>query len=80
MFESLTSLVAGFGSPTALPISLSVALSVVVAGSVVEAAKLRPGTKIARPFVIEMLRTLAAIKTTLISTKLSSRLTANGER
>ena len=73
MFESLTSLVAGFGSPTALPISLSVALSVVVAGSVVEAAKFRLGTRIVRPLVIELLRMLAAIKMTLISTKLTVR-------
>jgi len=74
MSESLTQLAARIVSPTALPISLPVALSVVIAGSDVEAAKVRPGTRIAMPSVIELLRTPAAIKTAPISTKLGSRL------
>jgi hypothetical protein len=75
MSESLTQLAVGIGSPTVLPISLPVALSVVVAGSVVEAAKVRHGTRIAMPSVIELLRTPAAIKSVLILTELGSRLT-----
>ena len=73
--RKLTQLVMGIGSPTTLPISLPVALSVVVVGSDVEAAKVRPGTRIVMPSVIELLRTLAAIKTAPISTKLGNRLT-----
>jgi len=65
-----------------LPISLLVAVSVVIAGSVVEAVagsvveamKVRSGTRITRPSVIELLRMPAANKTTPIATKLSSRL------
>ena len=75
MSESLTQLAAGIGSPTALPISLPVALSVVVAGNVMEAMKVRPGTRNTMPSVIELLRTPAAIKTAPISTKLGNRLT-----
>jgi hypothetical protein len=74
MSESLTQLAAGIVSPTALPISLPVALSVVVAGSDVEAAKVRPGTKIVMPSMIELLRTSVAIKTAPILTKLGSML------
>jgi hypothetical protein len=75
MSESLTQLATGIGSPIALPISLPVALSVVIVGSAVEAVKVRLGTRIAMPSVIELLRTPASIKMALISTKLSSRLT-----
>jgi hypothetical protein len=75
MFESLIQLAVGIGSPAVPPISLPVALSVVVAGSVVEAAKVRHGTRIAMPSMIELLRTPAAIKSAPISTELGSRLT-----
>ena len=74
MFKSLTYLAAEIGSPTTLPISLLVALSVVFPRSAVEAAKFRHGTRIMRPFVIELLRMPVAIKTTPILTELSSRL------
>jgi len=75
MSKSLTQLAVGIGSPTTLPISLPVALSVVIAGSVVEATKVWPGTRIAMPSVVKLLRTPATIKTAPISTKLGNRLT-----
>ena len=79
MSEGLTLLAAGIGSPVALPISLPAAVSVVVAGSAMEATKIRPGARISRTSVQVLLRTPTAIRTTPIVSKLSRRLTVREE-